>query len=119
MPDKISEVIIGLAKRVDNLESQRGLNTPIVDRFNLFFEDVTEVDSTHINTTVIPNGGDILAVTDTFLPPEYGVDFSETAIKTGNHTEAGFLRLDYGQLDIDRLSFYQGGAQSEVIVTLT
>ncbi len=121
MTDKISESIVSLTKRIDNIESQRSLVNNIVDRFMIEFDYVPESDEVVMTTHLFAPSttGDSLIPTDTLLSPELGVDFTDTVITIGNHQEAGYMRLDYGRLDYDRLSHYQGGANNEVILTIS
>lgn len=113
MSGKISESVVNLAKRVDNLEQQRSLVSDTVDRYNVFFVTFKPIEDTPKFISTLTES-DTRAITDDFKTPESGKDFEDEFLNVGAYGLTGYGRVDYAISDYDRASHYRGGATSNV-----
>lgn len=117
MTDEFVEAFVALREDIHDLKtSEAGV---VIDNIPILWDEVIVSGVMSLTYTLKSGLESTVTVSDNFLTPEYGADFTESVFTSGLYDDVGYLRLDYGRLDYDRLSHYKGGVESDVEVTIT
>lgn len=113
--NKLAKAIKDNYDEINNLKSQRAGITTTVDKYALVSDNVNELVSAGVNQSI--NFSDTNSVSDSLSAGDV-LNNTETIFTFGIHDEPGFLRLDYGRLDYDRISYLDSKPDDDVEVTI-